>query len=183
MVDLAQAAALVLAAVFGWAAVAKVRAAGPTTASFRGLGLPAPRLLARAVPAVEAVLAVALVLRPAVAAFAALALVVVFSLVIVRAVAAGSTVGCACFGGGSGEDDRPVSVLEVVRNGGLGALAIVATGAGAGTALWPSLPALVIVTVLVALSRVGLAAAELRRAGGHVFSTPLPGDGIGVGSR
>lgn len=181
MTDLAQAAALVLAGVFGWAAVAKALVPAPTTASFRGLGLPAPALLARAVPAVEAALAVALVVVPALASFAALALVIVFSLVIVRAVAAGSTVGCACFGGSATtDDDRPVSVLEVVRNGGLGALAIVGTGAGAGTALWPNLPSLVIVSVLVALARVGFAAADLRRAGGHVFSTPLPGDGIGV---
>ena len=181
MTDLGQAAALVLAGVFGWAAVAKALAAGPTTASFRGLGLPAPAVLARVVPLVEAALAVALVVTPALASFAALALVVVFSLVIARAVAAGSTVGCACFGGpAAADDDRPVSVLEIVRNSGLGALAIVGTGAGAGTALWPSLPALVIVSVLVALSRVGFAAAELRRAGAHVFSTPLPGDGIGV---
>jgi hypothetical protein len=89
-------------------------------------------------------------------------------------VARGSTVGCACFGGGA--EDRPVSVLELVRNAGLGALAIVASGAGTGSALWPSLPAAVLVTVLVALARVGLAAAELRQAGGHVLSTPLPGE-------
>jgi uncharacterized membrane protein YphA (DoxX/SURF4 family) len=180
MADLAQAAALVLAVVFAWAAVAKVRALDATTTSFRGLGLPAPGPLARVVPAVEAALAVALVWRPGLAGFAALALVVAFSLVIVRAVASGSTVGCACFGG---QAERPVSVLELVRNAGLGALAIVATGATAGTALWPSLPALVIVSVLVALSRVGFAAADLRRDGGHVFSTPLPGDGIGLGRR
>jgi hypothetical protein len=34
----------------------------------------------------------------------------------------------------------------------------------------------VIVTVSVALGRVALAMAELRMAGGHVFSTPLPGE-------
>ena len=42
MIDFARAAALVLAGVFGWAAVAKALAPTATTASFRGLGLPAP---------------------------------------------------------------------------------------------------------------------------------------------
>lgn len=176
MTDLAEAAALVLAAVFAVAAVAKARRRAATTASFRGLGLSAPGVLAVAVPAVEAVLAVTLVLVPGPASFAALALLLAFTAVIVRAVISGSTVTCACFGA-STPDDRPVSVLELVRNSGLGALAVVATGAGATFPGWPSLPALVIVTVLVALGRVGLAAAELRQVGGHVFSTPLPGEG------
>lgn len=173
MNDLAEASALALAVVFAWAAVAKVRHRATTIASFRGLGLPAPALLATAVPVLEAVLAVGLVLVPAPAAFGALVLVLSFSIVIGRAVAAGSTVGCACFGG---TEDRPVSVLELVRNAALAGLAVVASGAGAGDALWPSLPAIVIVSVLVALARVALAAAELRQDGGHVFSTPLPGE-------
>lgn len=174
MSDLAQAAALVLAAVFAWAGVAKATARPATVSSFRGLGLPAPASLAVVVPAVELVLAAGLVVAPAPASFAALAVLLAFSAVIGRAVARGSTVGCACFGGGA--EDRPVSVLELVRNGALGAVGIVASGAGAGSALWPSLPATVLVTVLVALARVGLAAAELRQAGGHVLSTPLPGE-------
>lgn len=171
---MAQAAALVLAAVFAWAAAAKLGARAATVASFRGLGLPAPGALAVAVPLIEVVLALALVVAPAQASFAALAVLLAFTVVIGRAVAGGSSVGCACFGGSAGA--RPVSVLELVRNAGLGALAIVATGAGAGSALWPSLPAVVLVTVLVALARVGFAAAELRRAGGHLLSTPLPGE-------
>lgn len=173
MSDLAAASALVLAAVFAWAAVAKVRHRVATVASFRGLRLPAPGALATVVPVVEGALAVGLVVAPASSGFAALALVLAFSVVIGRAVAAGATVGCACFGGA---DDRPVSVVELVRNGALGALAVIASGAGAGPALWPSLPAVVIVTVLVALGRVALAAAQLRQDGGHVLATPLAGE-------
>ena len=176
MTDLARAAALVLAAIFAWAAVAKATARAATAASFGGLGLPAPPALAAVVPVVEAALAVALVVAPGVAAFAALGLVIAFSAVVGRAVARGSTVGCACFGAGGAADDRPVSVLEIVRNGGLGALAVVATAAGSGPALWPALPALVIITVAVALGRVALAAADLRRQGGHLLATPLPGE-------
>jgi hypothetical protein len=172
-VDLARAAALVLGAVFAWAAVAKVKDRGATARSFAGLAIPSPRALAIAVPGVEAAIAIGLVAAPAVVAWPALALVAAFSIVIARAVLAGATVSCACFGGGG---ERPVSVVELVRNGGLGALAIVASGAGAGDALWPGLPETVIVTVLVALAWVAFAVVDLRRLGGHVFSTPLPGE-------
>ena len=177
MTDLGGAAALVLALVFAWAAAAKFRTPRQTASSFHGLGLPAAPLLAWAVPVVELALAIALVASPAAASWPALALVVAFSLVLVRAVAAGSTVTCACFGAAAttGEDARPVSVVELVRNAGLGGLAIVASGAAPG-AVDTSLPALVIVTVLVALARVGFAAADLRRLGGHVLATPLPGE-------
>jgi hypothetical protein len=158
----AEAAALVLALVFVWAAVAKVRARTATIASFSGLRLPAPAVLATVVPLVEVGLAIGLVLLPGVAAFAALVLLLGFSIVIGRAVAAGAEVGCACFGGGA--EARPVSVLELVRNAGLAALAIVASGAGVGVrGGWPSLPALVLVTVVVALGRVALAAVGRRR--------------------
>lgn len=178
MTELAQAAALVLAGVFAFAAVAKGRDQVTTMASFRGLGLPAPTIMATVVPLGEVVVALGLLAVPTAMAWPALALLVAFSVVIVRAIASGSTVSCACFGGGAhgAADDRPVSTLELVRNAGLGGLAIVASGVGEGSALWPSLPAAVIVTVVVALARVGFGAVELRRLGGHVFSTPLPGD-------
>ena len=177
MNDLGGAAALVLAGVFAWAAVAKLRTPTETTQSFHGLDLPAAASLARLVPVVELAVAAGLVVAPALVAWPALAIVVAFSLVLVRAVAAGATVSCNCFGAsaGTGTDARPVSAIELVRNAGLGALAIVATGAAAGT-LRTSLPALVVVSVLVALARVGFAAVDLRRVGGHVFTTPLPGE-------
>ena len=178
IVDVARAAALVLAAVLAWAAIAKVRDRRGTARSFAGLGLPSPRLLASAVPAGEVAVAVGLVVAPARAAWAALALVLAFSVVIARAVVSGASVPCACFGGGGAGAGaaRPVSVVELVRNAGLGALAIVASGAGVGDALWPGLPETVIVTVVVALVAVAFAVVELRRVGGHVFSTPLPGE-------
>ena len=177
MRDVGGAAAIVLAAVFAWAAVAKFRTPAATAASFHGLGLPAAPAVARIVPVVEVAIALGLVVAPTLVAWPALALLLAFSVVIARAVAAGSTVTCACFGASPSahEDALPVSVVELVRNAGLGALAIVASGSAAGS-VRTSLPALVIVTVLVALSRVGFAAADLRRLGGHVLSTPLPGE-------
>ena len=175
--DVGGAAALVLALVFVWAAVAKFRTPAETTASFAGLGLPAPGALAKGVPVLELVVAGGLGLAPALVAWVALALLLAFSVVIARAVAAGSTVTCACFGASAARRDeaRPVSVVELVRNAGLGGLAIVASGSAAGS-VRTTLPALVIVSVLVALSRVGFAAVDLRRLGGHVFSTPLAGE-------
>lgn len=177
MNDIGGAAAVVLAVVFAWAAVAKLTARRETTWSFRGLRLPAAPMLAIAVPLAELGVAVGLCVAPASVAWVALALVLAFTFVIARAVAAGSTVTCACFGAGPSrvDEQRPVSVVELVRNAGLGGLAIVATGSAPGP-LRTTLPALVIVTVVVALARVAFAAVDLRRLGGHVFSTPLPGE-------
>jgi hypothetical protein len=173
MADVSFAAALVLALVFGWSAFAKARAVGATAASFRGLGLPSSRALTKAVVLAEGATAAVLVLRPAAGAWIALALLLAFSVVIGRAVARRVDVACACFGSTS---TRPVSTIELLRNGGLAALAIVATGSPTGLASRATLPALVCVTVLTALARVVLALLELRKLGGHVFATPLPGE-------
>lgn len=129
MEDLGRVAAFALAVVFAWSSVAKATRPAATVTSFRGLGVPAPVIAARLVPVVEAGLAVALVAAPRAAAWCALALLTVFTAVIVRAVAAGVDVPCACFGGGTG---RVVSPRDVVRNAVLAAAAIVATGAGPG---------------------------------------------------
>lgn len=172
MNDLAGGAALALAAVFAVAAIAKLRDLDATRSSFRGLGLPAPGPLALGVPAAEAAIAVALVVMPAIASWGAGVVLVAFTVVIVRSIAGGHPAPCACFGGSTA---RPVSGLEVARNLALLALVVVASGARRD-ALWPSLPAAVLVSVAVALGRVGLAVGELKQAGGHVFATPLPGE-------
>ncbi len=127
-----RAAAVILAGVFALAAFAKLRRRPATTASFRDLRLPAPATLAVAVPVVEALVAALLVAQPRVGAALALALLAGFSMVIVRAVAAGAEVPCACFGS---TGQRPVSTRELMRNGVLAALAVLATGAGPGWVL------------------------------------------------
>ncbi|MBW3615212.1 MAG: methylamine utilization protein MauE [Actinobacteria bacterium] len=134
MQDVGRVAALALAGLLAWAAVAKLRRRRPTAESFLALGLPQPRALALAVPLVEAAVAAGLVLRPRVGAWPALALLVAFSAVIVRALAAGAGVPCACFGSTT---ERPVSARELVRNAVLAAFAVLATGAGPGWALSP----------------------------------------------
>jgi len=162
---LASATAIVLAAVFAWAGVAKLLRRADTAASFVALGVPAARGLAVVVPLVELALAAGLVLRPALAGWAALALIFAFTVVIWRAIHRGIKAPCSCFGTASKE---PVSTNEIVRNGMLAGLAVLATAAH-GAAGWPGLPQIVIVTVLAALGRVALAVAEFRRDGARVF--------------
>lgn len=164
MDDVGQAAALALAAVLALAAWSKARDLAGTAASFRGLRLPAPALLAIAVPAVEALTAAALVVRPALAAWVALALLVAFTVVIGRAMARGDDVPCACFGSGA---TRPVGAGDLVRNAGLASLAVLASGAGSGSALWPSSTAAVAVAAAVS---VGAAALGLLRPGNRWLS-------------
>ena len=118
-------AAVVLAAVFAWAAAAKGARHGATAAAFTALGVPAPQILAVAVPIVEAVIAALLVIRPAVGGALALAALAAFTMVVVRAVSRGTSSGCGCFGARRTE---PVGPADVIRNGVFAALAAVATG-------------------------------------------------------
>jgi uncharacterized membrane protein YphA (DoxX/SURF4 family) len=116
-------AAIALAVVLLWAAIAKVTHRTATGRAFAALGLPRPALLAVIVPVVEAAVAAALVVRPAAGAFAALVLLAAFTLVTVRALRA--RLPCACFGRPA---TAPTTGADVLRNGMLAALAILATG-------------------------------------------------------
>lgn len=160
MIDLAAGAAVVLVVVFGWAAAAKLRRRPATERSFRELGLPAPALLSRAVPLVEAAVATGLVVRPAPAALAALVLLVAFSAVVLRAILRGDDVACACFGATTNE---AVSTADLLRNAGLAALAVLASASRAGTAL--PVPALVptVAVVIATAAAAGLVAVYRRR--------------------
>lgn len=125
MSGVASIAASVLAAVFGWAALAKAVRHRPTVDAFAALGLPRPELLAVGVPVIEVVVAAALLARPAVGGALALALLAAFTLVVVRGVLSGTSNGCGCFGARRVE---PVGPADVVRNGLLAAFAALATG-------------------------------------------------------
>jgi len=120
------AAAVVLAAVLVWAAVAKLRSPIRTAEDFASLGLRRPWLLARLVPGVEVVVAtMLLVVRPW-GGTAATALLVGFTTIIVRVLLdpeAFVGASCACFGGSS---HRPLAWPAVARNGVLLALALTA---------------------------------------------------------
>lgn len=158
--DLAQACAAVLALLFAWAAVAKVVNHRATVDAFSGLGLPAPALLAVAVPMVELAVAAGLVVRPDAVGWTAVALLAAFSAVIVRAQAHGVTSGCACFGAPSTTD--PVSGADLVRNAGLAAAAIVATGCA--DARWPGPLALAGVAAAFVVGAVAVGALRRRLA-------------------
>lgn len=158
LVDLGMAAAGLLAITFAWAGAAKLGRPAETALGFRDLGLGRPGALARGVPVVELGLAVGLLAAPAAGGVAALALLGGFSAVLVRALRRGVEVRCACFGQPGGP---PLSWVELLRNGLLGALALLALAAG----LDPRLPALVptLAVVLVAVSTASLLALLRRR--------------------
>jgi len=113
-------AAAGLAVVFVRAGVAKLNRPGPTTRAFAAMSLPAPGVLARAVPIVELALAVGLIASPRVGGAAALALVAVFSAVLLRNV--GTETGCGCFGAAH---THPISRADLIRNATLATLAVV----------------------------------------------------------
>jgi uncharacterized membrane protein YphA (DoxX/SURF4 family) len=162
----AYAAAVLLAAVFAVAGAVKLRRPAVTARSFAGLGIPAAPAMAVAVPVVELVLAVGLAVVPPVAAALALLLLAAFTAVLVAAIRAGKDVGCGCLG--SARTD-PVSGVEIVRNGMLAALAVVALGAPGPSA--PGLGDVVAVTVAGVLGLVVLALADVRRSTGRLWST------------
>lgn len=171
MSGIAYGAAVVLSGVFGWAAVAKLRALDVTARGFAGLGLPAARLLALAVPSVELLLAVALVTVPVWGAVAALALLAAFTGVVLLNVNRPGA-GCNCFGASPSEE--PVSWAEVVRNLFLAAAAVMATGAS--RPLVPSLPEAVVVTSAALLGAVLLGVLRFRLQVGQVWANRLPGE-------
>ena len=161
MNDVAYASAVLLAGVFAWAGASKLRHRDRTTRTFAAFGLPAPDVLGTAVPVLELLLAVGLLVVPAVAAYVALGLLAAFTTFLVRAVRAGVDVGCGCFGSAS---TAPVSPVDVVRNGLLGACALVASFA-AGPAV-PELGAILLVGVGAAAAMAVLGMAARRRHAG-----------------
>lgn len=115
--------ALVLAAVFVWAAAAKLARPDRTGAGFAALGLGTHRWLVRGVPIIELGTAVLLVAAPPAGGAIALVLLGAFSAVIARALGRGVKAPCSCFGAASG---RPISRTDLLRNAALAALAIAA---------------------------------------------------------
>jgi len=147
LVDPGMAAAVVLAVTFAWAGAAKLGRPDETAAGFADLGLGRSRVLARGVPAVELALAFALLAVPAAGGVATLVLLGCFSAVLAQALRRGGAVRCACFGLAGGP---PLSWVELVRNGLLGVLALLALAAGLDPRVPALIPALAVVLVVVA---------------------------------
>jgi len=120
---LVTASAWLLAAVFTVAAVAKLRDPLGTRRTLGDFGLPFPRLLARVLPGTEAATALLLVVDPRVGGQCAVALLVAFTTLIAGRLLAGHRDACGCFGTWA---KRPLSWRDLVRNGALVALGVVA---------------------------------------------------------
>jgi peroxiredoxin len=123
-----------LAAVFAVAAIAKLRDVDRFRALLDGLGVPAPRVVALAVPALE--LAVAALLVPAASARSAAAaagtLLLLFSAALLRLLRRGEPAECNCFGA---RRATPVRPRALARNAGLLAVAVAIAAGGGGHAL------------------------------------------------
>src|SRR4051794_27882454 len=176
------ACAVALAVVLSVAAAAKVADPRGTAASFRRLGLAHAGLLARVVPAIEAVTAALLLLVPPIGGFVALTTLVFFTTFLVSRLRAGVHEPCSCFGAARSE---PLSAANLVGNGFLILLAM-----GAVTAGTPTLPSVGDVALLalaavveVAVHRTVRARAAARRsarARGSAMTGVTPGgDGAG----
>lgn len=125
---MSSAAALAVAAVLLAAAVGKLVHRERTVAGFVRLGLPAPAVLAWAVPMTEAAVAAALLAVPAWGGVLAFALLAGFTAYLTALVRSGGTVACGCFGS---RGDRPVSGVDLIRNALLlGAAALAAASPG-----------------------------------------------------
>lgn len=119
----ARVAALALAVVFVVAAGAKTRSPRATAEELAELRLRFPTALARLLPAVELVVAVALIASPPWGGVLAFAVLAAFTAVLAGVVRSGRSVSCRCFGGLS---TKPISRWSLARNGLLLAVAAVA---------------------------------------------------------
>ncbi len=169
---MATALALIPAAVFATAGVAKLGRAGAVTEGFARLGLGRwARPLAMVVPPVELAVAVGLVGVPAVAAPLAVVLLIAFTVVLVRAVRSPEPVSCGCFGRG---DERPVGRVDVARNVAV-AVVCAAVAAGGGPA-WPRTADLIVVSTVAVIGLVVWTMSGLVRLPGGLWASPaMPG--------
>jgi hypothetical protein len=161
-VDFGATAALVaritLAAAFGLSAATKVAAPAELARGLANFGIPSARAVARALPPVEAGLAVLLVAVRGSAwpAYLAIAVLAAFTAAVVANLAGGHAAPCPCFGP-PGAGARPVSAATVARNGALIALAVLGAAPTDGASVgWSAAVSAVTVTgTLLTLRRVG----------------------------
>jgi len=142
------------------------------------LGLPHPRLLARAVPAAELAVGLALVTAPGPGAAAALVLLVSFTVVLVPTVRSGRRVPCGCLG--ALDRGRPVSWRTVARN--LALMALAAAAVAVPGLRWPAVePGALAVAALVAgpaavVALVGVQLVAVHHRLGRLWSVRLAGE-------
>lgn len=162
-------AAAAVAVVFVVAAAAKIRR--PATAQLRRLGLPAPHLLAVALPATELTVVALIAISPRIGSAAAMVLLGVFTRVLIRAVVEGLDLSCGCFGSA---DNRPVTWATVGRNGVLLTLAALGTvGSGWST---PDPAAITVVAGVAVIGALVVQLFDLRLSMGRLWSVQLAGE-------
>ena len=141
------AAAVALAAIFAIAAVAKLRDISATEREFTGLGLPRASFFARFVPLVELSIVALLLIVPPAGAIGALVSLAFFTTFLIGRLRAGVRAPCACFGASRA---KPISLLDVIRNLLLMALAMVSLATDRPTAITLLDALVVIVAIAVA---------------------------------
>ena len=151
-------ARITLAAAFAFSAGTKLANRETFARALADFGIPNSELLAKVLPVVEGIVAVALVVVrdqawPAVLAIAVLA---VFTGALIANLVSGAPKPCPCFGAPSA-DAAPVSAATVARNGYLVALAVIGTTStdGASAAATLAAAAVTATVTLMALRRYG----------------------------
>ncbi len=149
------AAAVALAAIFAIAAIAKLRDLTATEREFAGLGLPRASFFARFVPLVELSIVALLLIVPPAGAIGALVSLAFFTTFLLGRLRAGVRAPCACFGASRA---RPISLLDVIRNFGLMALAVASLAADRPTTI-------TLLDALVVVLTIGVVGGALHLAG------------------
>lgn len=163
--------AVLLAAVFAVAAATKISNRQTTVREFTQLGLPAPAMLARIVPAAELIVTAALVLRPRLGAMLATIMLLGFTAVIIATIRSGRTVSCGCLGALS---RKPVTVATAARNAVL--LAMAGLASGPRSLSLPDPEAVMVSLSLLLLASVAIQLLALRQEIGRIWSVELAGE-------
>ena len=135
-------ARLDVAAAFSYSAATKIAHRRDFAGALEDFGVPQSRVVAGALPPLEAAVAGLLVAVRGQAwpAFLAIAVLALFTAAVVANLAGGHPAPCPCFGPPSASA-RPVSAATIARNGVLVALAVVGTGSTSGASAAATLAA------------------------------------------
>jgi hypothetical protein len=168
---LAYLASIGLALVFAYSAAAKFRDGHATRRAMNAVGMRGGGVTARALPVIEAAIALTLLVRPNAGGFAAIVLLSVFTVFIAYLLLRKIDVSCGCFGANA---TKTVSSTDVIRNVMLMAVAAIATTTATPTAA--GLEEVIAATTAAAIGVVILVAVGTRRELGQLFDNRLPGE-------
>ncbi len=169
-------AALVLALVFIWSGVAKLRERASVGRDFAAIGVPAPTVSVVVVALVEVAVAATLVVQHRVGAVLALVLLGLFTLVLISVLRSGREIRCGCFGANARE---PISMVDVVRNVSLAVIGGLALFGGRSFAI--DLPAVMVVSLTALCLLVVVNLIALAQTSGALIRIELAGEAAGGG--